>query len=222
MPTTTCPKCAYENSNFSSECEFCKEPLPYTSFGNEGQRGQEAQATYPSYVDPAYQRPPPPPRFDEAGNVAITNPVRTRMTCVKCGGGHGVELEYVKKEYVPPLVYLALLISPILVVILAMVLKVKHEFNIPFCRECWQNYNRANTIATASVFGFIGLLIAGLVGTLVFESPWIMLLAVLAAIGGIIYGLVGKKRSSPVYKKVDGKQVVIDDPVLGDVQFLKT
>ena len=92
-------------------------------------------------------------------------------------------------------VYLALLISPILVVILAMVLKVKHEFNIPFCRECWQNYNRANTIATASVFGFIGLLIAGFVGMLVFDSPWIMLFAVLAAIAGIIYGLVGKKKT---------------------------
>jgi hypothetical protein len=222
MPTTTCPKCAYENSNFSAECEFCKEPLPYTSFGNEGQRGHEAGTTYPSYTDPAYQRPPPPPRFDEAGNIAVINPVRTRLTCVKCGGGHGVELEYVKKEYVPPLVYLALLISPILVVILAMVLKVKHELNIPFCRECWQNYNRANTIATASVFGFIGLLIAGFVGMLLFDSPWIMLLGILAAIAGIIYGLVGKKRNSPVYKKVDGKQVVIDDPVLGDIQFLKT
>jgi len=222
MPTTTCPKCAYENSNFSSECEFCKEPLPYTTFGNEGQGRQGTQTTYPPYTNPAYQQPPPPPRFDEAGNIAVTNPVRTRMTCVKCGGGGGVELEYVKKEYVPPLVYLALLISPILVVILALILKVKHEFNIPFCRECWQNYNRANTIATASVFGFVGLLIVGVVGAVFFESPLIILLAILAAIAGLIYGLVTKKSNSPVYKKVDGKQVVIDDPVLGDVQFLKT
>jgi hypothetical protein len=222
MPTTTCPKCAYENSNFSAECEFCKEPLPYTSFGNEGQRGQGTGTTYPSYVDPAYQQPPPPPRFDQAGNIAVANPVRTHLTCVKCGDGHGVELEYVKKQYVPPLIYLAILISPILVVILAMVLKVKHEFNIPFCRECWQKFNRANMIGTVSVFAILGLLIAGAVGGVFFESPLTVLLAFTAAISGLIYGLINKRKNAPVYKKVDGKQVIIDDPVLGDVQFLKT
>ena len=72
------------------------------------------------------------------------------------------------------------------------------------------------------MFGFIGLLIAGFAGMLVFDSPWIMLLGILAGIAGIIYGLVGKKSNSPVYKKVDGKQVVINDPVHGDIQFLKT
>jgi hypothetical protein len=60
------------------------------------------------------------------------------------------------------------------------------------------------------------------VGGVALNSPWIILLAILAAIAGLIYGLVGKKKNAPVYKKVDGKQVVIDDPVLGDVQFLKT
>lgn len=223
MPTTTCPSCGYVNSTFSAECESCSEPLPGAAYENEYQmeRPTERQ-TPPGFVNPAFQQPPPPPRFDAAGNMTVTAPAHTRMTCIKCGGGQGVELEFVKREHVPPLVYLSLLVSPLLMVILAVIFKVKHELNIPFCRECWQNYNRANKIANASVFGFIALLVGGVVGMLFFNSGWIVLLAILAGIAALTYGFVTKKNNSPVYKKVDSNQVVINDPVHGDIQFLKT
>jgi len=222
MPTNTCSACGYENSSFSADCEFCSKPL--TELSREKYTDQNAgqQTSYPSYMSPEF-RPPPPPAFDAAGNpVATTSPVSTAPpTCIKCGSRDHVDFEYYRRDYVPPLVYLSLIISPILLVILALVLRKRHELNIPFCVECREKYKQSKTVLNISVIVFLVVFIGGVVASISFNTGWPLLLGILAGIASLVYGVIQRKQNAPVVKKVDGKQIVLTDPVHGDLFYLK-
>jgi hypothetical protein len=221
MLSTMCTSCGYENSSFSADCEFCGHPLLTGKNDSEFRTGYPAEAQTVGLVNRAFEQPPPPPTFDAAGNMTPAPVSQYRHTCVKCGGGDGVEVQYLRKEYTPPLVYLSFLVSPLIMIILIVLLRVRHDINAPFCRECWGKYERGNRIVGGASLVFIGLLIAGFAAVLVLNSLPIFILATFLGLGIAITGFVVRRKSLPLYGKVDSKQVVIKDPVHGDIQFLK-
>lgn len=161
--------------------------------------------------------------FDAAGNQVAVAPrvAAAPPSCIKCGGHGHVDFEYYKRDYVPPLIYLAFFVSPLLVLILALALRKRHELSLPFCEECSQKFKRSNKMANFSMIGFILIFVVGVIATISFNLGLPVLLAGVTSIGLLIYGLRKKKKDSPVVKSIDGKQIVIADPVHGDIQFLK-
>ena len=215
---THCKRCGQLMSGVS---EFVEQPLYRTNV--ERPRAYQTQPLYQNRPSPYqnFQTPPPPPTFYGNQPPQFHQPPTMPMFCVKCGGSQNTNLQSFKKEYVPPVAYLGLLIGLIPGAILIAVLRTMHHINAPFCAECWKKFRRVTVVETLSALSFfVGVMIA-VVFAIAFNSVFVFFLFCAATIGVIIWGQIYKSQSSPKYKSVDSRQVVINSPVVGDMSFVK-
>jgi hypothetical protein len=173
---------------------------------------------YP-YTNPAFQQPPPPPRFDGVEHTYV-EPVAA-FSCIKCGTGTGVALEKTRKDYVPWVIYLTAVISIFIPILLSVFLRVKHELILPFCTDCSRGYKYGNVLSALFTLGLIVFMFGGVAGIYYTNSFWTLVVGILAGTVSVIAGFVIKKKCSPVFKKVGRKEVIITDPVHGDLHFAK-
>jgi hypothetical protein len=215
--------------NFSAalQCKRCGQPLnEMSAFADQRAYQQNATATAPqnNYQQPfqPFQTPPPPPVFNNNYNQQFNRPqAPPNFCCIKCGSRSGVAMQNFKKTYTPPVAYLGILIGPIIFMILALVLRVKHQLNAPFCAPCWGGFKNVGTISIllnlACVFAFMFGVIVGTVS----ESSGLTAFAIIVGIAFGIGAKVYESKVSPKYKKVNGKVVVIDAPTIGEVAFYR-
>ena len=105
--------------------------------------------------------------------------------------------------------------------ILISLLKVKHQLSAPFCGDCWHNFSQIGSKEFVGVLGFFGGFIGGLFGLVLFESVFVMLVIFALGIGLLIRGQMYKTKHSPKYKKINSREVIITDPLMGDVSFAR-
>lgn len=226
MSSTKCVQCGLVNFSTAVQCKRCAHPLSELS-------GFADQRTY-QQTAPLRNQPPndyrqqfqpfqtPPPVFqDERQSFNQPPPPPPNFCCIKCGSRSNVSMQNFTKSYLPPVAYVGILIGPLIFLILALVLRVKHRLNAPFCSECWSGFKNQPTISTLLSLACIVVLFGGLVMGFATES---FAFSALGIIGGIIIGIVAKiyeSKVSPKFKKVNGKVVVIDAPTVGDVAFYR-
>ena len=167
-----------------------------------------------------FHQPPPPPVFDQLDNAFVID-TTPPLNCIKCGAISEVEFHYVRRNYVPAYAYLTVILSPLVLVIAALILRVRHELNLPFCPGCWARFNRTDTLAGIWVVLFVSLLVGGIANILISPRGIIFLVPMILSGVMMIYQLRKKKSDSPIFKKIDGREVVVTDPVCGDIHFPK-
>jgi hypothetical protein len=223
MGTIRCKNCNLVNFSTEPQCKRCKQPLSeYSDFADQRQYQTSFEQSYQSPPNQKQTSPfqpyqmPPPPNFHEE-----QFPGTMQMSCIKCGGRNRVSLQHFKKDYIPPYLYIAFFMGVLPGLILIALLKVKHQMSAPFCGECWQNYSRISGKEFWGVLGFLGCFFLGLFGLVLFESVFVMLVIFAVGIGLLIRGQMYKSKHSPKYKKINRREVIITDPLVGDVSFAK-
>jgi hypothetical protein len=189
---------------------------PYQSYQNQTVPFQ------PAPFQPQFN-PPPPPQFQGGYGYqeqAFQQP-QMPMLCVKCGDRQSVYMQNFKKDYVPSVAYLALLMGLLPGAIIIAILSVKHQINAPFCLNCWDKFRKVGTIETLSTLGFFVGIIVGIIGAIALNSGFVFLFFFALTVAVIVWGQVYKHKHSPKYKKVDSKQVVIDAPAVGEMCFVR-
>jgi len=226
MSSTKCVQCGLVNFSTAIQCKRCGQPLSELSgFADQRTYQQNVQPTAPQnhYQSPQpFQAPPPPPVFQGSNQAFNQQPqMPPNWCCIKCGSRSGVSMQNFKKTYLPPIAYIGILIGPLIFLILALVLRVKHHLTAPFCATCWGGFKNQPTISGLLSFACIVVLFGGLVMGFATEAP---ALSAFGIIGGIAIGIAAKmyeSKVSPKFKKVDSKVVVIDAPMVGEVAFYR-
>lgn len=199
-----------------AQTAFQNNQAPYQSYQNQTAPFQ------PAPYQPQFY-PPPPPQFH--GNYGYQEPAfhqpQMPMLCIKCGGRQSVYMQHFKKDYVPPVAYLALLMGLLPGAIIIALCRVRHEINAPFCLDCWSRFSKVNTIETLSILGFFVGIVGGIIVMAAFNSGFAFFVCFALTVAAIIWAQVYKHNNSPKFKKVDGKQVVIDAPAVGEMYFMK-
>jgi hypothetical protein len=121
--------------------------------------------------------PPPPPVFYGDKILQSYDIPAAASNCNMCGTGDGVTSRPVTRDYVPPLAYLTLMCGLLIGVIIIMILRVRHKFDLPFCTNCWKRSRTASLLEGLGLFGFFVSIIFGAVLFFNFDN----LMAVLAA-----------------------------------------
>ena len=219
MSSIKCSQCGLINFGGASECKRCQNQLNEFSAIAE-QRPYQASVQSFQQNQPAtyrhYQTPPPPTFGDDSQPETFRQPA---LSCVKCSGRRDVYLQNFKKDYVPPVAYLGIIGGILPAVILVLVLKVTHHLTAPFCGECWTKFRKIRTVETLTNLGFFALFIGGMFAGFALESKFIFFFFFAVSIALVVWGQNYKKKNSPKFKKVDRRQVVIDDPTFGEVCF---
>ncbi|HEX8247304.1 MAG TPA: hypothetical protein VF599_03895 [Pyrinomonadaceae bacterium] len=226
MTSTKCAQCGLVNFSTAVQCKRCGQPLnEMSAFADQRAYQQNVQplptaAPQNNYRQAqSFQTPPPPPVFDSHQQMFDQPP--PNWCCIKCGGRNGVSIQSFKKTYLPPVAYLGFLIGPLIFLILALILRVKHHLNAPFCAQCWDGFKNQPTISTLLSLACVVALCGGIILSFAMESVAFGFLAVIAGISVGIYAKFYESKVSPKYKKVNGKLVVIDAPLVGDVTFYR-
>jgi hypothetical protein len=223
MSSTKCAACGLVNFSTAIQCKRCAQPLNEMSAFAEQRTYQQnpPQPTAPQNnfqpLQP-FQAPPPPPVF-HGQNPAHYQTPPPDFCCIKCGSRNGVSMQNFNKSYLTPIAYLGFLIGPLIFLILALVLRVKHHLNAPFCAGCWSGFKNYPTISNLLSIACVVALFGGIAAGILLESPAFGFLAVIVGVGIGIYAKVYELKVSPKYKKVDRKLVVISTPTGGDVTF---
>ncbi|GEM_PF-3440497 len=223
MATVRCKNCNLVNFSTEPQCKRCKQPLiEYSNFVDQRQyqTSFEQSSNPPQYQNQPspfqpYQMPPPPNYYEDQSYGVM------QMSCIKCGGRNRVTRQNFKKDYVPPYLYICFLIGFLPGAILIALLKIKHQLSAPFCGECWQNYSKISSKETMGVVGFLGCFFGGLFGLIAFESVFVMLVIFAVGIGLLVRGQMYKSKHSPKYKRITSREVIITDPVVGDISFAR-
>ncbi|HEX8734894.1 MAG TPA: hypothetical protein VF721_06200 [Pyrinomonadaceae bacterium] len=227
MSSTKCAQCGLVNFSTAIQCKRCNQPLnEMSAFADQ----RAYQQTAPPATAPQnnYQQPfqpfqaPPPPVFNNNYNQQFNRPqAPPNFCCIKCGSRNGVSMQNFKKTYTPPVAYLGFLIGPLIFLILALILRVKHQLNAPFCAPCWGGFKNLGTVSTllnlACIFAFMFGVIAGTVNESFGLTAFSIIVAIAFAIGAKVY----ESKVAPKYKKVNTKVVVIDAPTVGEVAFYR-
>jgi hypothetical protein len=236
MPSIKCRQCNLINFSTDTFCRRCQNPLtdnvalhgqpPPSNFEQTYQPLQQAyQQSYeqqPYQQSDSFQTPPaqmdffqpPPPSYynDQYQPQQFAAP-----SCIKCGSCDGVEMHDFKKEYIPPVALLTLFLLFLPGLLIIILLKIDHKLTAPFCKICWRKYKYVDLVETASslifLVGFIAALIAGIVN----ESfvVFMVIFAVVCAV--LIKGKMYCRKHDLKYKKFNKRQIVVDDPLRGDV-----
>lgn len=226
MASTKCAACGLVNFSTAIQCKRCNQPLnEMTAFAEQRTYQQNvAQPTAPQQNNfqqfQGFQTPPPPPVF-HGQNPAHYQPPPQSFCCIKCGSRDGVSMQSFKKTYLPPVAYLGFFIGPLIFLILALVLRVKHHLNAPFCVACWGGFKNLTMISALLSCACLAALFGGIVISFAIESAAFGFLAVIAGVGIGIFAKVYESKVSPKYKKVNRKIVVIDAPMVGDVTYYR-
>jgi hypothetical protein len=225
MSSTKCAQCGLVNFSTAIQCKRCGQPLHETSaFADQRTYQQNAPPTAPQNNQRQFQNfqaPPPPPVFHNQNPPFYQPPPPPTFCCIKCGSRNNVAMQNFKKTYLPPVAYLGFLIGPLIFLILALILRVKHHLNAPFCDGCWGGFKNLPTVSTLLSLACIVALFGGIVMSFALESAALGFLAVVVGIGIGIFAKVYESNVSPKYKKVNGKVVVIAAPTVGDVTFYR-
>jgi hypothetical protein len=219
MSSIKCSKCGLINFSTALECKRCQNQLNEFSSIAEQRPYQTNVQSFQQNQPRSYQyyQTPPPPTFDSDNQSETAQ--QPSLSCIKCGGKSDVYLQNFKKDYVPPVAYLGALGGILPAVILVLVLKVTHLLTAPFCGQCWTKFRKVSTIETLTNLGFFALFIGGMFAGFAFGSTFVFFVSFALSIGLVVWGQNFKKKNSPKYKKVNRKQVVIDDPTFGEVCF---
>lgn len=221
MPSIKCPYCGLVNFNDAAQCKRCQQTISdLTPFA--AQRSYQTPTQFSPAQTQAFQsyQMPPPPSFYSNSNQQYHQQNIMPMTCIMCGE-HNTSIQTFKKDYVPPVAYLGLLMGLLPAAILILVLKTAHRADVPFCAECWKSYNRGKMLSALSSIGLLfGLIFAIIIGVIA-ESFFVFFL-LFGALSALYYwGYTYTNRVSPKVKKMDGKQIVIDSPIMGEMYFVK-
>jgi hypothetical protein len=194
-------------------------------FQTDGGQNYPTQANYapqnghqnPTRAFQTYQMPPSPVHYNNQHRV---QPMHS-LSCIKCGTGNGVAVQQFKKDYIPPIAFIGAIFGVLPTLILLLVLKVTHQIDVPFCHDCWHNFKKVKTVETLTgVGGLFGAFISILAGFAT-ESLFVGLILMAGSVGLIIWGQMFKSKNSPKFKKVNRKEVVIADPLGGEVAFVR-
>ncbi|HEY0459217.1 MAG TPA: hypothetical protein VGC97_08785 [Pyrinomonadaceae bacterium] len=240
MPSIKCNQCNLVNFSTEINCKRCGNPLneyapiaDQRSFQTSAEQSFQTQAYQPnaeqnytqSYHQPNNyqnqqmqyhpQQMPPTPAF--YGNQYEAPP----MSCIKCGERREVYMQHFKKNYIPPVALLGAFFGLIPAVILIAVLQVEHQLQAPFCGVCWTKFKKTKTVETLTAVGGIFIFLAAIIIAVAANSFFIFLLFVAGCIALIVYGQMYKSKNSPKFKKVNRQEVVITDPLIGDVSFVR-
>lgn len=224
MSSTKCAACGLVNFSTAIQCKRCAQPLNEMSAFAE-------QRTYQQNPPPSapqnnfqpfqpFQAPPPPPVF-HAQNPAHYQTPPPNFCCIKCGSGSGVSMQSFNKSYLTPMAYLGILIGPLIFLILALVLRVKHRLNAPFCAGCWNGFKNQPTISTLLSLACCVALFGGIAASILLESSAFGFLAVLVGVGIGIFAKAYESKVSPKYKKVNRELVIISSPTGDDITFYR-
>jgi transcription elongation factor Elf1 len=222
MSSTKCAQCGLVNFSTAVQCKRCRQPLnEMSAFADQRayQQNQPPPVPQNNYQQP-FQTPPPPPVFDNGYDRQFNQPP-ANFCCIKCGSRTGVTMQNFKKTYTPPVAYLGILIGPLIFLILALVLRVRHQLNAPFCASCWSGFKNLGAVSTLLNLACILVLMFGVAAGMMNQSFG---LTVFSIILGVAFGIASKvyeSKVAPKYKKVDGKVVVIDAPAVGEVAFYR-
>jgi hypothetical protein len=192
---------------------------------------QQLRAT-PPRRQPAssYHNPPPPNFYDDlrgehpAASVkhdySRTFTVSIPPVCVKCGNDDGLTMKKFKNDYTPPLAYLGFLLGgvlPLLIVIL--ICRKRHKMNGLFCAGCWNWFKVSGAISTLTALAALGVMFVAMVAGVITNSALTGIIIFLTALGIGIWGSYFAKKISPKYVKTNRKQIYIDIPNYGEVDF---
>jgi hypothetical protein len=177
-----------------------------------------------------FQTPPPPPVFhgQEQSSGYNQNFYQQQQQfppqncCIKCGSrDRSVAIQNFKKTYLPPIAYIGIIIGPLVFLILALVLRVRHYLSAPFCSECWGSFKNQPLVTGLLNFATVVVILGGFIFSFLTENFTFAGLGVVFCIGIAIGTKVYESSVSPKFKKIDGKMVVIDAPTVGDVTFYR-
>jgi hypothetical protein len=174
------------------------------------------QNNFPQFQ--GFQTPPPPPVF-HGQNPAHYQQPPPNFCCIKCGSRNAVSMQSFKKTYLSPVAYLGIFVGPLIFLLLALLLRVKHYINAPFCAECWGKFKNQPMISMLLNVACIFALFGGIIVSIMVESTALGFLSVIAGVAVGIFAKVYETKVSPKYKKVSNKVVVIDAPLVGEVTY---
>lgn len=167
-----------------------------------------------------FHNPPPPPIFDNRGELISQNRPFAKPRCSMCDTDDGVSMKSLKRDFIPLRAYLALFLGCLIGLIAIMVLKVRHDLSLPFCGSCWKKSRKADRFEALSVGAFFLSIVAGLVLLLNFDSAIAFFSPIALSFAAIVWSQVYKIRNSPKFRKIDRKQVIVSTPA-GDLIFAK-
>jgi len=196
MPTIRCQNCNLVNLSTEPQCKRCKQPFIDHSAENHFQTGFEKERDY----------------HDDFG---------MQMSCIKCGSRSHVSRQNFKKDYINPILYIFFFMGILPGLILISLFKTKHLLSAPFCGGCWEKYRKIPSKEMVGLLAFIGCVFGGIIGVVATESALVMLGLFVVGFVLLIRSQMYKSKNSPKYKSVTSTEVIIADPVMGDLSFAK-
>lgn len=164
-----------------------------------------------------YQTPPSPAYSNNQHHAPPMHP----LSCIKCGTGSGVAMQHFKKNYIPPVVFIGAIFGVLPTLILLLILKVTHQIDAPFCHDCWHKFGKTKSTETLTILGGLFVAFLAILFGLNFQSLIVFLVFLAAGMWLIVWGQMFKSKNSPKFKKVNRKEVVITDPLGGEVAFVR-
>ena len=203
MSSKRCPQCGLVNFADAEECKRCNLALNELS-----SISARRKVNAPEREFYANELPPPPPVFDKSQRSPQTSRGRF-SSCAKCGSGTAVSFQTVKKSYLPPAVYLMLLLGPIPFVVAAAVARVRHQISVPFCQICWDEYRPFTVLSPILQLVMASSLIFAIVLGISFGSHWIAIVLIVICIATGGYHFFLDKKVNLKFGKVNGNTVAI-------------
>ncbi len=209
MSSIKCNQCGLVNFNSVTNCKRCQQPLnDFASIAAERNYQFSLQN---------FQMPPAPPIFQEN----FKHQVESTFHCIKCGNQRNVQLQNFKKKYVSPIASLGILIGILPYFLFRLLLTTIHSISAPFCDDCWNKFRYVEYVSVglnlgAAITFFLTIYLITVLGSLtIFGIGLCVMLALM------ISARVYTAKVSPKYNKVDGKQVIINAPIVGELVFTK-
>jgi len=161
--TKTCPMCGATNKFSAGECSACGESLTPFSLTTRGQVFRDGQ------------------------RLVMTKGAELPYRCIKTNEAADNLLKR-KLYWHPPWVYIILLVSPLIYIILALVLRQSADVKIPLC----QRIRRRRLYAILSAwFCGLGMFAMIFVGIILTEPRYLGDAGLIVAFGGFFAGLIG-------------------------------
>lgn len=213
MASIKCTNCNLVNFSTAETCKRCHASLgPAAQFAAE--RPYQSSAERPRSTA-SFQAPPPPSFY-----AGVPLSPQQGWTCIKCGTGNDVQIRPLKKEYIPPGAYLALLIGLLPGLIVISIAKTRHKMEAPFCGLCFSHFKLIPLIEGLTKLFFLIAFLFSVFMAIGTES-WIVFLVMMGFVaGGVYIGNGYCKRHDLKFGKIDSKQVVVNDPVRGEVRLV--
>jgi len=207
----TCPKCSYPVPTGAAECPACG--IVYAKYrGSSVERrvgsGLTSSDNFNPYAPPESDLsvPPTAPGASDdvwrAGTVLVmTKTAELPDRCVRCNRPAEVRLRR-KLSWHRPFLYLTILISILVYLVIALIVRKRAEIHVPLCSEHDRERRKKLKIAWAVILGSL------LIGALGFTSQDLVLLVVLGLMIFVVGLFLVSNATQPVVpKKIDESHV---------------